>query len=550
MNIIWTVMLGLGVFLYGITQLEIGIKQISGDRLRQWIGSSTRWAASSALSGAVVTALLQSSSMVSLLVLAFASAGTIPLYNAIGVILGANVGTTITGWLVTTVGFKLPLQAFAVPLIGLGSLGQVLLPDQRFARKFALCLFGMGLLIFGLGLMKDAVADLPQQWDVANLSGLHAGWYLLIGIVVSALIQSSSATMMLALSALYGGLFELSAAAAVVIGANLGTTSTVILGSLTGSNIKKQLALAHCSFNVVVSLIAFFLLLPMLPWLLALAQIESPLYGLVAFHSLFNMLGLLIFLPVLKNFSNWVSKFFAEGEPRRLIGIPADVPEAALPAIDQAVRELVVMVVALNLHNFKLEPRVMGLKETLANQLDTIYREPRGFEQRYDDIKQREEDIAELAIAIHQQTLNDKQARQISLLMEATRATVYASKALKDVRENLIALRHSENRDVQRLYRSHSQFLLPFYHKLLELLWESYSKDYLEEEKIRLRNLNDEHQQFWDDAVYDQAGRVVIYQLPISTLLNVNRAIHHSGNSLLRVLELNSELRMLEQDKV
>ena len=518
MNIIWTVMLGLGVFLYGITQLEIGIKQISGDRLRQWVGSSTRWAASSALSGAVVTALLQSSSMVSLLVLAFASAGTIPLYNAIGVILGANVGTTITGWLVTTVGFKLPLQAFAVPLIGLGSLGQVLLPEQRFARKFALCLFGMGLLIFGLGLMKDAVADLPQQWDVANLSGLHAGWYLLIGIVVSALIQSSSATMMLALSALYGGLFELSAAAAVVIGANLGTTSTVILGSLTGSNIKKQLALAHCSFNVVVSLIAFFLLLPM--------------------------------LPVLKHFSNWVSKTFAEGEPRRLIGIPADVPEAALPAIDQAVRELVIMVVALNLHNFKLEPRVMGLKETLANQLDTIYREPRGFEQRYDDIKQREEDIAELAIAIHQQTLNDKQARQISLLMEATRATVYASKALKDVRENLIALRHSENRDVQRLYRSHSQFLLPFYHKLLELLWESYSKDYLEEEKIRLRNLNDEHQQFWDDAVYDQAGRVVIYQLPISTLLNVNRAIHHSGNSLLRVLELNSELRMLEQDKV
>lgn len=129
MNIIWTVMLGLGVFLYGITQLEIGIKQISGDRLRQWIGSSTRWAASSALSGAVVTALLQSSSMVSLLVLAFASAGTIPLYNAIGVILGANVGTTITGWLVTTVGFKLPLQAFVVPLIGLGSLGQVLLPE-------------------------------------------------------------------------------------------------------------------------------------------------------------------------------------------------------------------------------------------------------------------------------------------------------------------------------------------------------------------------------------------------------------------------------------
>ena len=108
-------MLGLGVFLYGITQLEIGIKQISGDRLRQWVGSSTRWAASSALSGAVVTALLQSSSMVSLLVLAFASAGTIPLYNAIGVILGANVGTTITGWLVTTVGFKAATSGICRP---------------------------------------------------------------------------------------------------------------------------------------------------------------------------------------------------------------------------------------------------------------------------------------------------------------------------------------------------------------------------------------------------------------------------------------------------
>lgn len=550
MDVIWTVFLGLGIFLYGIAQLEIGIKQISGDKLRQWLGSSTRWAMSSAFSGAVVTALLQSSSMVSLLVLAFASAGTIPLYNAIGIILGANVGTTITGWLVTTVGFKLSLQSLAVPLIGLGCLGQVLIPEQRLSRKSALCLFGLGLLIFGLGLMKDAVTDLPQQWDINALVGLNAAWYLLIGVVVSALIQSSSATMMLALSGLYGGLFELSSAAAVVIGANLGTTSTVILGSLTGSNIKKQLALAHCSFNVAVSLIAFFLLLPILPWFLAAVQIESPLYGLVAFHSLFNILGLLIFLPVLKAFSNWVSRFFVEGEPRRLIGIPADVPEAALPAIDQAVRELVIMVVALNLHNLKLEPRVVGLKEALANQLDSIYREPRGFEQRYEALKQWEEDIAELAIAIHQQTLSDKQARQIGLLMEATRAAVYASKALKDVRENLISLRHSESTQVQRLYRSHTQFLLPFYNRLLELLWEPYSRDYLEEEKSRLRNLNDEHQQFWDDAVYDQAGSVVIYQLPISTLLNVNRAIHHSGNSLLRVLELSSELRMLKEDKV
>ncbi len=234
---------GIGIFLYGMSELEKGIRNLGDARLKALIrsGSSTR--ISSVLVGTITTAILQSSSVVSLLVMAFASAGLLPLVNAIGIILAANLGTTATGWIVATLGFKFDLEALAIPLVGTSAFALVLLREGARLHSSARIFIGIGLRL-GLGIMKSSVETLPQQWDVASFSGRSAFVYLLVGIFITLLIQSSSAVVMMALTALNSSLFSLQDAAALVIGADLGTTGTAILASIPGSTIKRKLAAA------------------------------------------------------------------------------------------------------------------------------------------------------------------------------------------------------------------------------------------------------------------------------------------------------------------
>ena len=245
---------GLGVFLYGMHQLENGLKALSSESFKALLRKSTGNPLSSVAGGIVTTMILQSSSMVGLIMMAFVGAGVIPLVNAVGVVMGANLGTTFTGWVVATLGFKLKLAQIAIPAIGIGGLMAVALEQRQTLKSWAELIMGLGLLLFGLDIMKDSMEALAQRFDIAVLQGYHAIVYLLVGVLFSAVIQSSSAAMMITLSALHAGIVPLEAAAALVVGADLGTTSTMILGSLSGSAVKKQLALAHVLFNLSTGL--------------------------------------------------------------------------------------------------------------------------------------------------------------------------------------------------------------------------------------------------------------------------------------------------------
>ena len=154
--------LGLAVFLYGMQQLERGIGSLSGARLHHWLRHGTGTSAGSVATGIFTTALLQSSSMVSLMVMAFAAAGVLPLVNSVGIVIGANLGTTVTGWIVATLGFKLDLEAAGLPLFAAAAAALVLLQRFRMLRDTAVAVMGLGLLLFGLGLMKAAMEGLPE----------------------------------------------------------------------------------------------------------------------------------------------------------------------------------------------------------------------------------------------------------------------------------------------------------------------------------------------------------------------------------------------------
>jgi len=212
---IWRLASGLGLFLFGMHQLEQSLKLLAGRPFKKFIREHTARPLKSVLVGALSTAALQSSSVVSLIVLAFVGTGIISLASAIGIVFGSNLGTTATGWIVATVGFKLDIEVISLPLITIGGLGAVWSTIGTRRAGFSHLIVGFGLMLMGLDFMKSGAINLSALFDPAALIDYPPIVFLLAGFLTTAVIQSSSATIMITLSALYAGVIPLDSAAAV-----------------------------------------------------------------------------------------------------------------------------------------------------------------------------------------------------------------------------------------------------------------------------------------------------------------------------------------------
>ena len=276
---LWRLAAGLGLFLFGMHQLEQALTQLAGRSFKKFLRQYTAKPLRGVLAGAVTTAALQSSSVVSLIVLAFVGTGIISLASALGIVFGSNLGTTMTGWIVATIGFKLDIEALALPLITIGGFGVVWSATGTRRSGASHFVVGLGLMLMGLEFMKAGALIATTLFDPSALAGYPLIIFLLAGLLLTAIIQSSSATIMITLSALYAGAIPLDSAAAIAIGADLGTTITALLGALAGSAAKKRVAAAVVLFNVVADTIAFLSLKPLLRFITEVLAIGDPLFS-------------------------------------------------------------------------------------------------------------------------------------------------------------------------------------------------------------------------------------------------------------------------------
>lgn len=530
---------GLGIFLYGMSELEKGIRRLSDARLKALLrfGTGTRF--SSVGVGIITTAILQSSSMVSLLVLAFASAGLLPLMNAIGIILGANLGTTATGWIVATLGFKLDLEALAVPLVGSSAFILVLVREKTRLHSSANIILGLGLLLFGLGLMKASMESLPEQWDAASFTGRSAFVYLLVGVFIAFLIQSSSAVMMMALAALNTSIIGLPEAAALVIGADLGTTSTTILGSIQGSVIKRKLAFAHFAFNFIVDMAAFILLLPLLPNLLSLIGVSDPLYGLVAFHSTINFVGLLVFMPFLTAYTASIERLFARSAQFSqdiLETVPANITDAALIALQKKAIAMELQAISNALQLFGLHPEKNGAIAEIAGQYAVAIRHE-GFRQGYENLKAEESNVTQYILDVQLQPLQETQAKALEVYARVVRLLIYSNKTLKDISHDLDEIRSGPDSYLQQYYSRQRQFFKELCAKCVEFLRSSFPQSLLQEELHELDLYNNDHYAQLNQFVHDSIVKPRVDNMALSMLLNVNLEIHHATKQLLESVQ-------------
>lgn len=332
----WKFAAGIGLFLYGMLRLEESLRELAGRRFKLFLRKSSAHRPLAILNGALATMVLQSSSIVLLMVIAFAGAGIMSLSNALGIILGANLGTTATGWLVTLFGFSAKLDELALPMIAFGALGTVFASRRFLGYHLFGFVIALGLLLMGLGFMKGSMSDFAARADINAIAKFGAWSFFLFGFVITAAIQSSSAMITITLSALHAGIIGILPAAYIAIGADLGTTITALLASFRGTPVKKRVGMAHFLINVGTALLALLIAQPAIALITQGLGVTDPLYALVAFHSSFNALGIVLFFPFLGVFERYLNRLFLKSDERAcsyIHKVSTDVPEAAIEAI-------------------------------------------------------------------------------------------------------------------------------------------------------------------------------------------------------------------------
>ncbi|MBQ8499564.1 MAG: Na/Pi cotransporter family protein [Bacteroidales bacterium] len=438
---IFTLLGALGMFLYGMNLMSSGLQKAAGDRLRGFLSAMTSNPFKRVLTGLGITAVIQSSSTTTVMVVSFVNAGLLTLAQAIGVIMGANIGTTVTAWLVSWLGFKADISILAVPLMLLGFLFSNSKKSQR--RNVGELIVGFSLLFLGLSFMKESVPDLketPQVLDFVKQWSDHGFGSVLIflgfGTVLTLVLQSSSATMAITLIMLSMGWIPFNMACAMVLGENIGTTITANIAASVGNVSAKRAAMSHTIFNVfgvIWALILFKPFLGLVGRIIELFGLPDPaaegfavsdpdssdgtaaLYGLSMLHTLFNTINTLIlvwFTGLIEKAVTFIIKAPAnkEEEAFRLKYIEAGPVAAPELAVEQTFNEIV--------HFAQICRNGLSYVRSAINETDPDkFEEWRGKLVKYEEITDRiEYEIATFLNALSSEEISEKTSMQIKAM--------------------------------------------------------------------------------------------------------------------------------------
>jgi len=457
---------GVAIFLVGMLALEEGFKTFTGGVLQSVLRRSTSSLWKSLGFGVVTTTLMQSSSLVSVITISFLSAGLIGLTSGIGIIFGANLGTTTGAWLVAGVGLKVDIAAYAMPLIVFG----VVLMFQRSTALAGLgrVLTGVGFLFLGIAFMKDGFAAVQDTMDLARfsmtgLAGLLV--YTAIGIAATVVMQSSHATLIIAIAALAAGQISYENSLAIAIGSNVGTTITALLGAISANAAGKRLALAHLIFNLVTAAVALVLITPMAT---AVDGISSAI-GIAAgdftlkfavFHSLFNVVGIVLMVPLIGQLVAFLERAVPEvvpdvSRPRHLNEAALELPDTALAAIVAETRHL-----ANNARDLAAESLGLSLDDIDSDKdLSLVVAHARSpVRIDFDDVYQRR--IKGLTVALvefmsrAEGSMVPEQIEVLDAVKTIVREIVQAVKDMKHLQKNLPRYLTSDNAHIREEYNT------------------------------------------------------------------------------------------------
>ncbi len=460
---------GIAIFLIGMVFMEDGFKLFSGGILEKVIQKSTNNVLKSITTGFLSTSVVQSSSLISIIVISFLSAGLISLSGAIGIVFGSNIGTTTTAWIVSTFGVKIKISAYAMPMIIFGVLFRF--SKNEPTKGLGNVLVGLGFVFLGISYMKDGFETLKAGLDLSQfaLEGmLGMVVYVALGAIATIVIQSSSATMALIITALATNQIVYINALELAIGSNIGTTVTAVIASLAASSNGKRLAVAHFIFNIVTGIVAIVFLLSLadlVDYLAIKLSIAENDYAmkLALFHTIFNVIGVVLVSPFTYKMESYLKGLFKtknkkDSKPRFLDEVLIKVPDAALLSIKKEIfhlydnsQKLLSHAIFIHRKDFrktdyeKLDELVLKSKvESIKINVDNYYNRK---------VKTLYGEIVKFA-ALSQKSMSEEDTSRVNDLKLAARNIVEATKDIRDLNRNLNIYLKSNNSFIKQEYNN------------------------------------------------------------------------------------------------
>ncbi len=548
-----TITAGVAILLFGMVLLEEGFQTFTRGPLQNFLKKATNKVYKSITAGAFVTTLLQSSSLVSVITISFISAGLISLAGGIGLIFGANIGSTTTAWLVAGFGLKIKISALAMPMIIFG----LIFSFQKSGTLKGLgnILAGLGFFFLGIFFMKEGFDVFSQHIDLTQyaVSGfLGVLLYTFIGIIITIVLQSSAASLVLVLTALSAGQIEYENALALAIGANIGTTITAILGSLKSNIAGKRLAGAHLIFNIITGLIALIFIYPLatfVNFLSDLVHIAPTDYTLklALFHTIFNVIGVLIMIPFIQKLESFLLKFFNEknskdiNDPKYLNEAVLKYPDATISALIKETKFLYKNAVfeivshAVNIHrediisNLKIKKIIKKSTKNFNVNIDNLYYKK--FKLIYGEI------LRYATTAQNDLKLSKKQNNSITDIKIANRKMVEIIKDARELNKNLTRSFTLENKDLLNEYNSFRKKLTQVLRVIYLFRTEEKSKKYAEK-LDNLKKKAKENIRQSNKSIDKLIRKNLISAEMASSLFNDNTNVNDMIKKLIEVAEL------------
>lgn len=419
---------GLGLFLLAVSMMTDGLKLAAGSSLRHILAYWTNSTLRGVTSGLIMTAIVQSSSAVIVATIGFVNAGLLTMRQTLGILYGANIGTSMTGWLVAVVGFNFNIQHFALPMIGIGMLIRLFNRSEGRLPSLALALVGFGLFFVGIDILKTAFEGIVAGFDLSavNISGFQGQLlFFMIGIVMTMLTQSSSAAIALTITAAVSGILLIESATAMVIGAIVGTSSTSLLTTIGATANAKRVAWAQVILNSTTALVSF-IILPVLMFLLhrgsTYFQTELSIgLTLALLHTTFNIAGVLCFLPLNRRLAHFLEQRFTalEAKPTQAKYLDSSIAASPTLAIDALILEL-----KDNADRIKSLPQV---EFTEVTQSPVIMAEELRI------ITDLSKQISEFIVVVEQHALSENTSKQLVSLLRIDEYLLTCAQAINTI---------------------------------------------------------------------------------------------------------------------
>jgi phosphate:Na+ symporter len=429
----------------------------------------------------------------------------------------------MTAWIVATLGFKIQISVFALPLIGIGGIGLIFFKSS--SKPFHVCRFllGFGFLFLGLDYMKSGVESLTQNFDMSQVQDYGLWFYLVIGIALTAITQSSSASIAIALTALNSEIITFNMGAAMIIGANIGTTTTVVFGSLGGTQSKKRVGISHLIFNAVTGVAAFLGIHAMVWFTQLFFDISrNSVMALAFFHTLFNVVGVIIFFPFIGLLARTLVKIYPDHKAVLMMYIdntPVEVTDAAAAALRKEVSHLLEECKIYNLRLLKIDEKRAFGRDSFIEQ-----NEQRRFSlyELYETIKLLHAGIFAYYSRLQAQKLEESEAKEQERVIYASRNMMNSIKNFKGIRHNLEEFETSDNTYLNSKYKLFRKRLQELYRSMYQVLDTENS-----EEQYRTLLKSFAHIEEDDDRFIRETMKAVsdekIEDMEIASLLLVNR---------------------------